>query len=381
MEVDDNQAEGPNLPEGNGHQEVDFKSKTVSNYLKSIDTEFARLETEYEQLLQDIEKTRRELSTSDRRLIGTQRHIFSLQDHRVHLVADTAGSTDPRLRKVAYLPESEDDVVHACIFHWITRQIFQDGLRHVDDEVVDIIESQEQALIGNKVPLYAARTWRAQAYYAWTKTTNYQAKREQSVSILATELETDMAMFIQQWNEPEVVQLLRKDIKEPKYNPSPVVESLRNDIREIIELAFALKEEMMSSREDFKVAFDHYSPLSEDQEVDQSPIDFKWSECLDLTKNRRIVSPSNLGRDKANRLRALFAITPGLMMRKIKDDNTFGQPKVIRKQCLLVESPKPVEKPRTAPGGSGRALKQSTQVKETEPTFFSTFCEEHNKTE
>ncbi|KAK7953537.1 hypothetical protein PG988_014231 [Apiospora saccharicola] len=420
IEVDENQAEGPNLPEGNEHQEVDFKSKTVSNYLKSIDTEFARLETEYEQLLQDIEKTRRELSTSQRRLIGTQRHIYSLQDHRVHLAADIAGSnfqevlakvnkwinkyinpifddndcrtraleyakycyfdgllcivqTDPRLTNVAYLPETEEDVVHACIVHWMTHKIFQDDLRQVDSKLADFIKAQVQALIDKGVPLYAVQTWKAQAYYAWIKTTEYQTEREKRVGILATEVEMDMAMFIKQWKKPQdehqdecpdkpqvkpsvrpsvqpqtqppVVQSLRSDTVEPTSAPPPSVQSLRNDIREIITLAFVLKEKMMSSREDFTVEFEHYHPLSEDQEVAQTPIDFKWSECLDLTKNRRIVSPSNLGQDKADQLRALFAKTPGLILRKIKDDDTFAQPKIVRKQCLLVESPKPVKNP------------------------------------
>ncbi|KAK8066145.1 hypothetical protein PG997_012892 [Apiospora hydei] len=322
--------------------------------MKIIETEHRTLKTRTRQLLQDLAQAQRELSETQRHLLGTRRHIFSLQDHRafeelivsvdqwitnyispvfeddhesnkaLHYaksnIFDGIFSTvqyDPRLCDVAHLPETEEDVIHACILHWMAKIIFHDGFQGISSKKVDFIDSQEQSLMKDNAPLYAVRTWKAQSYYAWTKTSEYQLQREAYIHVLASQLESEMAMFLQHKEAHGAVEALRSNIVEP---------------------AFTLKEGMMSSRESFAVEIEHNDPLFDDHRSEDSPIDFKWSDCLDVTNHHRPVSSDTLRQDHSKRLIPLFAKTPGLTMRKLQDDDTFGQPKVLVKQCLLGKS-------------------------------------------
>ncbi|KAK8034830.1 hypothetical protein PG993_009825 [Apiospora rasikravindrae] len=328
-------------------------AKCLADFSHSMMKTHNRFEAEQRQLRQEVADSRsdkiqiqQKLTETQKRLSGTQNQVISLQDLRVHLTEDDAGKYFEEmvgLQEVARFPETEEDVIHACILNWITQVIFHKGLRGVSAPAVELIEGQAQALEQDNLPLYALRSWKAQAYYAWTMTPEYQSKRKDYVHILSSQLETDMRIFLK-FHE----------------NPQPAAESLRNTI---VEPALSLKEKMMSSRESFTVGVEHYTALPETQGGEALQLDFAWSECEDITDYHRDVKSDHVRQDPSKRLIALYAISPGLVMRKLESDSTFSPPRIITKQNLLVAWKKdPVE-----------ILRDN----ERKATFFTEFCRVH----
>ena len=93
---------------------------------------------------------------------------------------------------------------------------------------------------------------------------------------------------------------------------------------------------MLCSRESFEVKLQHYKPLPEDRTDEGPQIDLEKSDCQDLTKNHSPVKSDKVRQNHSKRLVPLYAKTPWLTMSKIQYNDTWGEPKVITKQCLLV---------------------------------------------
>ncbi|KAK8058895.1 hypothetical protein PG994_009343 [Apiospora phragmitis] len=273
--------------------------KEIENEKHQLRQAMADAKCETRRLQQDLTETRNELS-------GTQKHLLCMQENRELLAENAACSElkeiigsvdhwigqhitpifttdtyskqalsfarnnyfegvicmvqdDPDLNLVAHLPETGEDVVHACILHWITQNIFHNGLRGISEALVNFTEEQEHSLKQEGEPLYAVRSWKAQAYYAWTKTPLYHSDREKEIYKLTSDLDNNLTMFLAHLEEPRAA-----------------VESLRSHI---VRPAFALVERMMRSRDSFEVTAEHYRPLAKGQKRERPQIDFDWSEC------------------------------------------------------------------------------------------------------
>ncbi|KAK8100536.1 hypothetical protein PG999_010910 [Apiospora kogelbergensis] len=270
-ELENHEAPEASAPNITREERLYPKSDAWSNVINAVNSVRAQCEDESRKLRMDLDKAQEKLWQTQRDLVETQKHIFSLQDHRVHLTSDFAGKAFRRMIGVVdqwicnyATPVFECDTASekalkiAMAFHKTERfgHIFPlvsrdpklndvARLHGTEEDVaigsgsVDLIEAQERSLHQDKVPLYAMRSWKAQAYYGWTKTPDYLSRREDCVQIWVSELENDMAMFLQDQKELEASRALLTDI---------------------VNRALSLKENMMCSRQDFAIELEHYRP-------------------------------------------------------------------------------------------------------------------------
>ncbi|KAK8012283.1 hypothetical protein PG991_009658 [Apiospora marii] len=335
------------------------------------------------------DRLQQNLMSTEENLLSTEAHISSLQSSRVHLTASEAASDFKSLlqavdqwiidfitpvfmnngrcqdaidvaestrdfqwiiteklrehgaRLTAHLPDTEEDIVKASMFQWLTHRVFHNDLF---PNIVEFFEVLERSMTQQGELLYAVQSWRAETYNAWIKSPNYRKDRHKATVKLTNDMLDGMAMFFDDQSRNSAGSSLFENVMKP---------------------AVVLKERMESSRERFQVLFATHSPLSEDQNTANRLMNFEWEIYSDVTDSHRALKPTVVDNPNeqrsSNGLVSLMIMTPGLIMRKVQRDNKWGKPEVIAKQNRLVAWKKD-------------PFEESAHEEEEDPTFFSLLC-------
>ncbi|KAK7966925.1 uncharacterized protein PG986_001202 [Apiospora aurea] len=360
----------------------------ISTTADSLQIVIEALENARAEIAQGAESAGIATSKIQRSLVSTEAHISSLQSSRIHLTASEAANEfdslleaidqwiidfvtpvflDENSRKraidifvdnpesqwivtkiifqkgaklTACLPETEEDIVKTAITHWLTHSVFIHGLSRISPSTLRLFETLERTMTQQGELLYAVQSWRAETYNAWIKSSRYQIDREHATIDITKEALSGMGMFFDGRNLNTIGHSLHKNVIEP---------------------ALRLKEKMETSRESFRVLFSQTIPSSNDQGTANHQVDFEWESYFDITNHHRPLKPAAMEpNDQAHseKFIRLIAISPGLIMRKVQRDNTFGEPEVVAKQNRLVSwKLDPVQKAR--------------EQENAGPTFFS----------
>ncbi|KAK8046379.1 hypothetical protein PG996_014443 [Apiospora saccharicola] len=234
---------------------------------------------------------------------------------RYGLVFRQALQDDPRLRLAAEHDAAVNDVGEACVCRWLTSAIFEEGLRGVSPDgfkqLQDIEKSAEKdqnSKFEDRLTPNVCNAWRAQTYYSWTKTPQYQSDRRHHARNLATQLATGIWMFL-----------------EDRHDWDDIIQSLDD---KIIHPGLLLMEQLATNKILYQVVLDT-NPLSETLKAD-----FNWEEYHNLTDSFRTVTSLEFSGPRRNII--LGAICPGLTYRVLESDDTWQETKVAAKQERLV---------------------------------------------
>ncbi|KAI3339628.1 hypothetical protein F4824DRAFT_487962 [Ustulina deusta] len=98
---------------------------------------------------------------------------------------------NPDLSAAVGYPDSDQDIVSACIMRWVWQRVFGDASCSISSDKTELLKNIEQTMSECTTPrldITAIHTWHAQAHHALFSTPEYAKARQASIDALTEEL-------------------------------------------------------------------------------------------------------------------------------------------------------------------------------------------------